>query len=96
MSPGDVSGQPRIGEDESFGGGGGAHVASNVGRSDQQLHRGEIKVAEACGVQHLVLQLTEASGAANLPPPPDGLQAVEVLLALNPQEEPYLLSRGVL
>lgn len=75
---------------------GGGHVASNVGGSDQQLHRGEIKVVEACGVQHLVFQRTEASVAANafreeeVPPPPDGLQAVEVLLGQ------YLLSRGVL
>lgn len=45
---------------------------------------------------------TEASVAANafggeLPPPLDGLKAVEVLLALNPQEIYYLakLSKGV-
>lgn len=34
--------------------GDGRQVASNRDRSDQQLHRDEIKVAEACGVRHLV------------------------------------------
>lgn len=43
----------RHGKDESYEGDG-RQVVSNRDRSDQQLHRDEIKVAEACGVRHLV------------------------------------------
>lgn len=78
-------------------------VASNSDRSDQQLHRDEIKVVEACGAEHLLFQQTEAGVAASafggeFPPPSlEGLKAVEVVLALNPQEVDYLpkLSKGV-
>lgn len=76
-------------------------VASNSDRSDQQLHRDEIKVVEACGAEHLVFQQTEAGVAASAfrgesPPSLEGLKAVEVVLALNPQEVAYLpkLSKG--
>lgn len=57
MSLGDISRQPRpparLGKDESYEGAG-RQVASNRDRSDQQLHRDEIRVVEACGVRHLV------------------------------------------
>lgn len=57
---------------------------SNRERSDQQLHRDEIKVVEACGVRHLVFLQTEASVAANafggeLPPPLSGLKPLKML-----------------
>ena len=43
----------RHGKDESCGEDR-RQVVSNRDRSDQQLHRDEIKVVEACGVRHLV------------------------------------------
>lgn len=67
-------------KDESYEGDG-RQVASNRDRSDQQLHRDEIKVVEACGVRHLVFQQTETSVAANAflggeqPPPSQRPQA---------------------
>lgn len=63
--PADVSGQPQsqvgfgaVGQrDESRSAG----CVRRIRRSDQQLHRGDIKVVEACGERHLALRLTEAS-----------------------------------
>lgn len=63
--PADVSGPPQsqvgVGVegqgDESCSAG----CVRRICRSDQQLHRGDIKVVEACGERHLALRLTEAS-----------------------------------
>lgn len=75
--PADVSGRPQsdgvgawgVGGDESCNAG----CVRRICGSDQQLHRGDIKVVEACGAGHLALQLAEAGVAANTPTPTSSL-----------------------
>lgn len=99
--PADVSGPPQsqvgVGVegqgDESCSAG----CVRRICRSDQQLHRGDIKVVEACGERHLALWLTEASvscqhthaHAHSHLPSSSHIPAcgrLEVLLPLNPHK----------